>query len=121
MPDLIGALLEPELAELLAWISLVEEAERHRGGVLAEEGEVDAGAVPGGAERVRATRAGAGSVGHRWALPQAGISQTAASGGKVSATECGCPCHGVGSLATPPALPTSVPPYAEASELMASR
>ncbi len=80
VPDLVGALLEPDLADLLARIALVEEAERHRGGVLAEEGEVDAGAVPGGAERVRPARAGAGSVGHGRAPPQAGISQRAPSG-----------------------------------------
>jgi 2-polyprenyl-6-methoxyphenol hydroxylase-like FAD-dependent oxidoreductase len=64
VPDLISALFEPDLADLLAGIALVEEAERHRGGVLAEEGEVDAGPVPGGAERVGPARAGAGSLGH---------------------------------------------------------
>src|SRR5712664_1434400 len=62
VPHLIGALLDPDLADLLAGIALGVEAEGHRGGVLAEEREVDPAAVPGGAERIGAARAGAREV-----------------------------------------------------------
>ena len=62
VPDLIGALLDPDLPDLLAGVALVVQAERHRGGVLAEEREVDAGPVPRRAERIRPARARARAV-----------------------------------------------------------
>jgi len=44
-----------------------------------------------------------------------------ARGGSVSASECGCPCHGVGAAQAPPALPRLLPPYSPASLLISSR
>ncbi len=39
-----------------------------------------------------------------------GTSQIPASGGSVISADTGCPCHGIGSGATPPRLPMSLPP-----------
>ncbi len=62
VPYLVGALLDPDLAHLLARIPRVVEAERHRGGVLAEEGEVHPPVVPRGPERIRPARARAREI-----------------------------------------------------------
>src|SRR3989304_4082719 len=35
---------------------------------------------------------------------------TVARGGRVSTSECGCPCHATGSAQAPPAVPTVPPP-----------
>ena len=52
VPDLVGVLGDGDAANLALRDSRVEEAEIDRGRVFAEKGEVDAGAVPGGARRV---------------------------------------------------------------------
>jgi hypothetical protein len=51
VPDVIRALGEREPADLSLRIVPVEEAELHRGGVLAPHREVDTAPVPRGAER----------------------------------------------------------------------
>ena len=82
-----------------------------RGGVLAEQREVHAAAVPGGAERVG--RAGPDRGGRRAIVSGSRPAEEARprGAGGVSRTECGWPCHGTGSLATPPGpFPTSLPP-----------
>jgi hypothetical protein len=53
MPDLVGALAQRDPGGFLGRLTMVEEAEVHRGGVLGEDGEVGALAVPGGTERRR--------------------------------------------------------------------
>ena len=52
---------------------------------------------------------------------QDGFRTRTARGGNVSASECGCPCHGVGSAHAPPSLPRLLPPYSPASLLISSR
>src|SRR6185295_3279068 len=42
-------------------------------------------------------------------------------GGRLSASDCGRPCVGIGAVSTPPGLPTSLPPYSAASLLRSSR
>src|SRR5262249_545927 len=52
---------------------------------------------------------------------QAGFKIRTARGGGGSPNACGCPCHGVGSVQAPPALPRLLPPYSLASLLSSSR
>jgi hypothetical protein len=52
VPDVIRVLNQGD-ARRLGELGPVEQAQLHAGGVLGEEGEVDAGAVPGRAERIR--------------------------------------------------------------------
>ena len=52
VPDLVGVLLHPDALTLPPRILRVEQTELYRGRVLAEEGEIDSGPIPRGAERV---------------------------------------------------------------------
>lgn len=47
---------------------------------------------------------------HAYGSCHSRLKNTTASGGTVITIECGCPCQGVGSEGTPPALPMSAPP-----------
>src|SRR5262249_56765364 len=51
---------------------------------------------------------------------QDGLRIRTASGGNVSATECGWPCHGRGSAPPPPPLSTLLSPYSAALVLSGS-
>ena len=57
VPDLVAALRDGDPSDFARGVRRVEEAEVDRRRVLAEEGEIDARAVPGGAQRVGAPRA----------------------------------------------------------------
>src|SRR5262245_10213917 len=52
---------------------------------------------------------------------QDGLRTRTARGGSVSASEYGCPCHGLSSAHTPPSFPRLLPPYSPASLLISSR
>ncbi len=116
VPDLVVALQQRDALELAGGAIGMEQAELYGRRVLAEHGEVDAGAVPRGAERVGCSRAGPGLLTHHAhgglasRIAQVGRSHTAASGGSVRRIECGRPCQGTGSLDTPPILPRLLPP-----------
>src|SRR5262245_12799165 len=52
---------------------------------------------------------------------QDGLRTRTARGGSVSASEYGCPCHGLSSAHAPPSFPRLLPPYSPASLLISSR
>ena len=58
VPDVAGTFRQSDALGLVGIVGAVEEAELDRGGVLGEQGEIDARAVPKGAKRER--RAGPG-------------------------------------------------------------
>ena len=105
MPDLLRAAGQGGAGELLP-AGLVEQAEVDAVGMLGENSEIDAVAVPG---PVGPQRPGAA----RLQRPHQAVHsrKTVASGGSVSSTECCRPCHATGSLrAAPSGVPALLPP-----------
>src|SRR5690606_28836281 len=83
VPDLVGALVERDAPDLVASV-VVEQAQLDQQRVAREQREVDAFAVPGGAQRIRPARPRA--IGHRTSF-----STTVDSAGSVSDSDQGCP------------------------------
>ena len=111
VPDLVGALDEADAGRLPMGLAALEQAQLHRRRVLAEQGEVDAGSVPGGAERVGAPRARP-HHGHGERLM---ARRPAAGGGRRAGGASGRPsgsgrATARGSAWTPPPLPRLLPP-----------
>src|SRR5690606_28756730 len=91
VPDLVG-MLRQRHAVGLALAGRVEQAQLDTAGMGREQGEVDAVAVPGGAERIGLSRPDRDPR-HQPAAP-AGWSTSAPSGGRVRLSEYGRPWQG---------------------------
>jgi hypothetical protein len=108
VPDLVGVFRQGEPGDL-APAGGIEQAKIDSAGVGGEDSEIDAEAIPSGAERVRHPRQQSiGKAGHE--LQPSGASIMVESGGRTRSSDCGSPCDGTATVPTAPALPMSLPP-----------
>ena len=108
VPDLVGVFGQPDARHLVV-AGGIEEAEIDRLGILREQREIDALAVPGGAQRIGPPRPDIGAQLHHppW---RSGVRISVANGGSVKLSDWLCPCIGCGRASTMPALPSPLPP-----------
>ena len=107
-------------AKAVAGTSVILKTGRRSGGKRSRFLQCDRSISANGRRSRPCARARAGQLSGRPAY-QDGFRTRTARGGNVSATECGCPCHGLGSAHAPPSFPRLLPLYSPASLLISSR